>query len=56
MSDNLEQSYYQRNRERILQRQKEYYKKKKLNLFQLRKNKEIDSRKVIIKRNIIVRF
>jgi NAD(P)H-nitrite reductase large subunit len=52
----MELSYYQRNRERILLRQKEYYKKKKINLLQTRKNKEIDSRQVIIERNVIVRF
>lgn len=56
MVDNKELSYYQKNRDRILQRQKEYYKKKKINLFQLRKHKEIDLRQVIIERNVVVRF
>ena len=55
-NNNKELSYYQKNRERILQRQKEYYKKKELNLFQLRKHKEIDLRQVRIERNVIVRF
>ena len=38
MSDNLEDiSYYQRNRERILQRQKEYYKKKETEFISIKK-------------------
>ena len=49
-------SYYWRNRERILQRQKEYYKKKKQTLEDNRRINDIDNRKVVIKTNVICRF
>ena len=49
-------SYYWRNRERILQRQKDYYKKKKQTLEDNRRINDIDNRKVVIKTNVICRF
>ena len=51
-----EVSYYWRNRERILQRQKEYYRKKKQTLEDNRRIYDIDNRKVIIRQNVTVRF
>ncbi len=48
----MELSYYQRNRERILKRQKEYYQKKKLT--QININKE--NRFVVIQKDVIVIF
>ncbi len=52
----MELSYYQRNRERILQRQKEYYRKKKETLERIRRTHNIDNRKVIIKQNVTLHF
>jgi hypothetical protein len=47
-----ELSYYQKNRERILKRQKEYYQKKKLT--QININKE--NRFVVIKKDVYLTF
>jgi hypothetical protein len=47
-----ELTYYQKNRERILKRQKEYYQKKKLT--QLSLNKQ--NRLVIIQKDVMVTF
>ncbi len=49
---NMELTYYQKNRERILKRQKEYYQKKKLT--QLSLNKQ--NRLVIIQKDVMVTF
>jgi hypothetical protein len=48
----MELTYYQKNRERILKRQKEYYQKKKLT--QLSLNKQ--NRLVIIQKDVMVTF